>query len=112
MIYGFGNTIEEEADADTAREEHEEPGDVVVFGLVIILAQFDVGILGKVEPDEEDCPNILRADVQPRENVRHPFLEEDEKERVGEDWWWFERKVMCVMSKNASLAYCFGIISK
>ena len=59
MIDRFGNAVEEKADADAAREEHEEPGDVVVLGLVIILAQFDVGILGEVEPDKEDGPNIL-----------------------------------------------------
>ena len=63
MINGFRHAIEEQSYADAAREEHEEPGDIVVLGDVAIFAQFDLRILGEIEPNEEHRPYVLGPDI-------------------------------------------------
>ena len=74
MYYRFGHSIEEQSNADAAGVVHDEPGDVIELWLVIVFAQLDTRILGKVEPNEEQNPDVLRRDVQPSEDVRQPFL--------------------------------------
>ena len=74
MIYWFRHAVEEESHADAAREKHEEPRDVVVLRDIFVFAEFDTRILGKVEPNEENRPNILRPDVEPSKNVGDPRL--------------------------------------
>ena len=84
MIHGFGNTIKEKADTNAAREKHEKPSDVIVFGNVVIFAKLDVRVFGEVEPNEEDGPNILRSDIKPSEDISHPRLAKEKTETAFE----------------------------
>ena len=43
-------------------------------GLLVVLAELDIAVLGEAEPEQEDDPHVLRADVEPVEVLRHPCL--------------------------------------
>ena len=88
----LGDSIKEQSDTDATGEEHEEPSHVVVLRNVVILAKFYAGVLGKVEPDEEDGPQILGADVEPSENISHPCLTGKNKAI----WSMTEIKIACM----------------
>ena len=73
VIHALSHSIEEQACADTASEQHGEPGHVVVLGLAVVRTQPDVAVV-HVHNDDEYEPRVLGTDVQPREIVSDSSL--------------------------------------
>ena len=78
MTQRLRDAVESESDADATREEHEEPGGVVELRLVVVVAQLDRGILGKVYPNPKDDPGVHDDDVHPGEGGGDPVSGGDE----------------------------------
>mmetsp|Transcript_46595 Transcript_46595/g.116730 ORF Transcript_46595/g.116730 Transcript_46595/m.116730 type:complete len:200 (+) Transcript_46595:2377-2976(+) len=73
-----------EAHRHSAREEHGKPGDVGDDGLLILLAELQVTVLGEGEVDDKDDPCVLGGNVEPGEVGRDPHLPDVRKCLEGE----------------------------
>ena len=74
VIHRLGYAPVIHADADAAREEHGEPGDVPELGALVLAPQLQAAVLGERQVQQEKRPDVLRADVQPGEVLGHPAL--------------------------------------
>ena len=74
MVDRLCHTIEEQASADTACEEHRKPRCVVIFRSAALRAKSDTAILAEEQVDDEDSPGVLAADVEPGAVDSHPQL--------------------------------------
>ena len=72
MSEWLGYAVKEESDADTAREEHEEPRGIIVLRFFIIMPEFDGRILGEINPNPKDDPSVHDGHVHPGESVGDP----------------------------------------
>ena len=74
MVDRLCHTIEEQACADTACEEHRKPRGVVIFRSAALRAKSDTAILAEEQVDDEDSPGVLASDVEPGEIDPDPQL--------------------------------------
>lgn len=65
-----------QANPDTSREQHCEVRQIIKIRFVIRFSKFHLSVLGEIEDNDKKEPNILGADVHPREDLcdpQHPF---------------------------------------
>ena len=68
----FGDTEEEQVDANARGEQHGGPGQVREVGLLVVLTQLDVAVLGHAHVQREDAVGGDDQHVVPAEAVGHP----------------------------------------
>jgi hypothetical protein len=69
---GLGDGPENQADAHPSLEEHREPREAAELGSVVRLAEPDLAVAGKGQPDGEAQKEARHEHVQPAEIVRDP----------------------------------------
>jgi hypothetical protein len=74
VVHGLGDAEVVHADADAAREEHGEPREVVELGALVLAPELQSAVLGEGDVQQKHRPDVLRADVEPGEVLRHPAL--------------------------------------
>jgi hypothetical protein len=69
---GFHDAESVQTNADTARKHHGKPFVIVKGGFFVVATEFHVFVLCTQKIQDEDKPDILRDDVQPRKVTRDP----------------------------------------